>query len=201
MDIGRLLNRSWEAFIRQPVNLLIFYVVGALLMCIPFLNLVILGGLIKGIMKAVRGEDVNINDLFSEMDRAGEWIIGGILAGLAIGLGMVLLFIPGIILAFLLSMFMYIMVDKRIGFMDAFKESWTITSKNIGSWLIVLIIIGVLNALGGMVAIGWIITGPISMLFGIMAYQEIVGISAGVYTGAPAYDPNQTPPPPPPSEG
>lgn len=199
MDIGRLLNRSWEAFMRQPLNLIVFYLVGALLMIVPFLNLVIMGGLIKGMIRVGRGEEVQINDLFSEMDRAGEWIIGGILAALAVGVGFALLFIPGIIVGYLLSMGPYIMAEKRVGFMDAFKESFDLTSKNIGSWLVILLIAGVINAIGGAVAIGWIVTGPITMLVLVFAYQDITGGSGAgsVYTGAPEYDPNQMPPPPP----
>ena len=67
----------------------------------------------------------NLNLLFKGFERFAETLVAGLLMSLAIGIGFVLLIVPGIIVACGLGMTFFIMVDDpRISGIDALQQSW-----------------------------------------------------------------------------
>lgn len=63
--------------------------------------------------------------LFSGFNRFVETLIAGLLMSIVVAIGMVLLIVPGIILALGLSMTFFIMADDaNISGLDALKQSW-----------------------------------------------------------------------------
>lgn len=87
-------------------------------------------GLIYYILKFVRRQNPEVNDVWSQFSRFVPIIITGFLASIAVMIGIILLIIPGIILAFGLSFFQYILVDPEYKDLDSvavLKESWRLT--------------------------------------------------------------------------
>lgn len=72
--------------------------------------------------------DTNVNNfnlLFKGFERFSDTLVAGLLYLLAVSLGILLLIVPGIILACGLSMTFFIMVDEpNISGMDALQKSW-----------------------------------------------------------------------------
>lgn len=67
----------------------------------------------------------NFNLLFRGFERFVETLVAGLLVSLAVGLGYVLLIVPGIIVGCGLSMTFYIMADDpNISGIDAISRSW-----------------------------------------------------------------------------
>ena len=67
----------------------------------------------------------NFNLLFKGFERFGDTLVAGLLYSLAVGLGICLLIVPGIIVACGLSMTFYIMVDdQNVSGIDALQRSW-----------------------------------------------------------------------------
>ena len=67
----------------------------------------------------------NLNLLFKGFERFADTLIAGLLFSLAVGIGLVLLIVPGIIVACGLSMTFFIMVDEpEISGIDALQKSW-----------------------------------------------------------------------------
>lgn len=67
----------------------------------------------------------NLNLLFKGFERFTDTLVAGLLYSLAVGVGTVLLIVPGIIVACGLSMTFFIMVDdQNISGIDALQQSW-----------------------------------------------------------------------------
>ena len=102
-------------------------------------------------LRAARGSKPEVNDLFLPFRRnyLGT-VIAGLLWQLAIGIGLVLFIIPGLILAVRLAFVPFLVVDEGLGALEALSESWRRTSGYswtiVGAWLvgIVAVFVGLL---------------------------------------------------------
>lgn len=56
-----------------------------------------------------------------------NFFVSSVLFGLAVGLGLILLVIPGIIFALKLQFYPYFLIDKNAGPFEALKRSWNLT--------------------------------------------------------------------------
>ena len=79
-------------------------------------------------LKAVRGERVEIRDLFAVFQK-NYWnaVIANFVVGLIVGLGIVMLIVPGIIFACRLAFVPFLVVDREMDVMDALRVSWDMT--------------------------------------------------------------------------
>lgn len=96
------------------------------------------------------------NLLFKGFNNFGNTLVAGLLVSLAISVGMILLIVPGIIVALGLSMTFFIMVDNPgMSGIDAMQESWRLMQGHkwdlfclyfrfIGWYLLVILTCGIL---------------------------------------------------------
>lgn len=79
-------------------------------------------------LKAARSEKIEIKDMFAVFQR-NYWnaVIAGILVAVIIGIGIVMLIVPGIIFACRLAFVPYLVIDRKMEAMDALKTSWDMT--------------------------------------------------------------------------
>jgi hypothetical protein len=79
-------------------------------------------------LKAVRGERVEIKDIFAVFQR-NYWnaVIANIVVAVIVGLGMVMLVVPGIIFACRLAFVPFLVVDRKMDVMEALRVSWDMT--------------------------------------------------------------------------
>lgn len=99
-----------------------------------------------------------------------------ILMLLAIVGGLILLIVPGIIVAIALTFTLYLVIDKGLGPVEAMKESWRLTKGR--RWKLFglsLAIVGI-NLLGMLALfVGLVVTVPITMLATAHAYRVLSG--------------------------
>lgn len=115
-------------------------------------------------LKAVRGERIEIRDMFTVFQK-NYWnvVIANIVVGVIVGLGIVMLIVPGIIFACRLAFVPYLVVDREMDVMDALRVSWDMT-RGYGwqiffiGFLAIFIVIGGLICLfvGVIISIMWI---------------------------------------------
>ena len=115
-------------------------------------------------LKAVRGERIEIKDAFIVFQK-NYWnaVIANIVVGVIVGLGIVMLIVPGIIFACRLAFVPYLVVDREMDVMDALRVSWDMT-RGYGwqiffmGFLAIFIVIGGLICLfvGVFISIMWI---------------------------------------------
>jgi hypothetical protein len=103
-------------------------------------------------LKAVRKKKYKIREVFSVFKRRNylDIVLGGVLSIIFTVLGLILLIIPGIIVAIRLSFVPYLLFDKEMKAMEAIKKSWKLTRGY--SWKILGIsLLGVLIFLVGFI--------------------------------------------------
>jgi len=156
------------------------------------------GGLISLNLKAARGDTPTIADAFSGGRWFGRMIGVYFLYGLAIFVGILLLIIPGIIMAFGFMLAPYYVVDQNMGPVEAMRASWRSTSGQ-KMKLFVLGLLFFLISLAGVLAccFGVVVAAPVISLTMAFAYLYISGRIAESNNNTPGFGgpPGGYPPP------
>ncbi len=114
-------------------------------------------GLSYAYLKASRGDKLEIKDMFAAFQNYWNAVLASLLVGIIIGIGLVLVIVPGIIFACKLAFTPYLVVDKKMEVIEAIKESWRMTGGH--AWKVFLI---------GLLAIPIAIAGAICFGVGII---------------------------------
>jgi uncharacterized membrane protein len=85
-------------------------------------------------LKAARNEKFNTQDLFMGFQNIWNVVFANILVSVIIGIGFVLLIVPGIMLACRMAFVSYLVMDKKMEALEAVRKSWEMTSGH--SWTI-----------------------------------------------------------------
>ena len=131
--------------------------------------------------RLLNGENPPISDLFSQGDKLLSGIGATILYVLMVLVGLLLLIIPGIIVALRFGLFQQAIVEKNLGAVDALKYSWNLTRGNgfglFGFYFVsfFIVIAGVLAVLIGLL---WAL--PTVWLAGLIAFRFLHSGSAGI---------------------
>lgn len=197
LSIKDCLRYGWETFKSRPQ---IFIAAGAIIFAIqlvmnllektaedsaaalPFalvalaIGLLIEMGTVNFILRAHDAvESTRVQDLWFPRP-FWRFLGAGILTMLAVLAGLVLLIVPGIIVAIALSFTFYFIIDKDFGPIEALKASWSTTK---GKWLKLLglmLTLAGLNILGALaLLVGLVVTVPVSMLAMVHAYRTLSG--------------------------
>jgi uncharacterized membrane protein len=227
-EAGDVLGQAWEVFKRQWVTfflgpLLAYFAAGIparmitqlamntgadqeVVVALSFVGQVISwaiisyfnAGLIKASLSAVRGYTPSFGELFQGGPRFLPLFGTYFLMYLAISVGLIMLIVPGIIVALALSMAPFYCVDQNMGPVDAFKASWNVTEGQKGKLFVfallsfLLMIVGILFCCIGMYgAVGVVALGNaiiFTRLTGTMGQGPTGGFGFGGF-GPPGYGP------------
>ena len=100
-------------------------------------------------------------------------IVGGIIASLGIlacGIGV-------IFTSALVVLALPLVVEGRMSFWPAITESINKTKQNLMSWVVFVLVISVINAIGGAVVVGFLITIPITAGMMALAFMGFTGMA------------------------
>jgi uncharacterized membrane protein len=104
-----------------------------------------------------------------------RYVLASIVTGIVVILGLVLLIIPGVILAIRLQYTTYLIVDKNLGPIEAIKKSWSVTRGNTWNLFFFGILLGLINILGMVcLLVGLFITIPLGMLATTFVYRKLL---------------------------
>ncbi len=130
-------------------------------------------GLDYAFLKAARSEKLDTKDLLASFKNYFNVVLANLLVMIVVGIGIVFLVIPGIYLACKLAFVPYIVVDRKLDAIEAFKESWRMTD---GHALDIFVI--------GLLAIPISIAGLILLGVGLIASTMWIGLAlASMYHG------------------
>lgn len=102
-------------------------------------------------LKAVRGERVEIRDMFAVFQR-NYWnaVVANVVVKVIVGMGFVMLIVPGIIFACRLAFVPYLVVDKQMDVMEALRVSWNMT-RGYGGQIFIMGLMAFFIAIAGLI--------------------------------------------------
>lgn len=114
-------------------------------------------------------------ELFTTIKPFWVFLGASLLMGLLVAIGMVLLVVPGIIAAITLQFATYLVIDKNLGVVEALKESARITQGNRWKLLGVMIVLALVNVIGGLLfGIGLLLTIPMTLMAMVFIYDALI---------------------------
>ncbi|NPE28212.1 glycerophosphodiester phosphodiesterase [Methanococcoides sp. SA1] len=181
MDYEDIFRRSWNAFKDNVAA----FIVATIIVVLGSIFIVTIAPLFYGLtymaVKGLRGEKVEINDVFEGFNYfVKSWVLL-LVSVILISIGYMLLILPGIILSILLIYSLPLLVIKDYGAMDAIKESIEISKQNFVDSLVLLIIVAIISTIGGITYLGTFVTTPIITLALVAAAMSYLG-NDGNYT-------------------
>ncbi|MEI6512195.1 MAG: hypothetical protein WCO51_02850 [bacterium] len=214
VDIGRWLNAGWEAFQRNAAAFVIATIVGYLLGMVTcgILFPVMLAGWALMALKALKGEKVEIGDLFKPFDKFGTlfilWVLLFVITIVIYGIMFASAFIPilGILMllvylvlfaltplvSFVVYFAVFEIVDRGTDAMKALTNAWNVVQKNMAMFWVAGLVLSIVSSIGSVVVVGILVTLPIAMIAFGAAYMDNYGVA-----GAPQVPPTTPTPTPP----
>ncbi len=129
-------------------------------------------GLVRIGLNLVSGNDVSVAMLFGGGRKLLPAIGASILFGLMVGVGLLLLVVPGIYLALRYGQFMNAMVDRDLGVLDSLQYSSSITTSNrLNLFLLALLSIAIVIAGALALIVGLIFAYPVVWLSWMVAFR------------------------------
>lgn len=103
-----------------------------------------------------------------------RYFLMSVFIGVAVLVGLVLLIVPGIIVALMFSLAPYLMLEHDYKPLQAIKESQRMTKGNRGKLLLLVLAIIVMNIVGAvLLLIGLLVSVPVSTLAFVHAYRML----------------------------
>lgn len=190
LSIGHLFSRSWPLFKENMGVVVGAFAVYALIvgvgselwedaLLLDLAVFLITGPLAAGLywlmLKVQRGEPAAFADLFAGFNEFGRALGVYVLYTIGVVLGLILLIVPGLILAVGLWPAIYLVMDRDLDVMDTLREAWDMT-KGYRLQLFGIGIVLALFTLVGLIAlgIGVFFTGAMAALVSAAVYEELV---------------------------
>ena len=191
LPLGEYFKTGWGLFKQYPggfVGFCILYlVVQAALHRIPYLGplaaLAVSTPLIMGNFlvsaKLLHGQTPEFRDFFGGFQYFLPLLLLSLIAGLFIGIGTILLVIPGVYLAVAYLFSSYLVVDRRLDFWPAMELSrLTVNPRWFGYFAFVLLV-ALLNLAGAIaLGLGLLVTIPWSFCAVTVAYADLFGFQS-----------------------
>lgn len=191
LDIVAALNEGKALF--QHKSYWVFALAGTIATLLSGASLFILAGLLNaGVwMMGLRllddqdedSETLKIGDLFNATDQLGVLTIASLLKTLIVIVGMALLFLPGVIFESLFTYVLPLIVERKLGWREAFKKSIEVVRASGLKQHFLLVLITALISLpaaalsGGFAPVGAVLTGallPLTLGPWLAAYRQVL---------------------------
>lgn len=155
-----------------------FIVVYGIQMIVMFLySYLVQAGFTRAGLAITRGEQIEAKTLLSS-DKLAQVLLGGVVMAIGTAIGSMLCIIPGLIIAFFGQFFVFFVIDRNMGGIDAIKASFGFVNKNLGT-LIGLFLAEILAIFVGALicGIGLIVAVPVVIIAQSFAYRTLNGES------------------------
>lgn len=110
-----------------------------------------MGGAVDFCLQLVRGRKPDFAVILGGTRYFAPMLMGELLLAVGIGLGVLLCLVPGIVLGLGCMFWSYLIVDRRLGPLEAIKQSWSLTRGHKGA-LLLYVMLGCVVVVVGMAA-------------------------------------------------
>jgi len=153
------------------IPILLFILIG---IAFWIVNSILSLGVIAIVLKFAKGEKPVIQDLFSKKHLFFKYIFSNILVSILVIMGLLLFIIPGIILAIRMQFYIYFIVEKEVGPIDAIKKSWNLTRGSFWNLFLFGLLSGGIQILGIVaLLIGLVFTTPTVWIAQAVVYEKL----------------------------
>ncbi len=148
----------------------------------------LLGGLWRMALANVRTGRAEIGQMFTAGDVLPNLILSAIVVGLASLVGFALCIVPGLLLTGLFLFVTPLIVDKRLGAMEAIGASFNALKPQMWMAMLFAIVVGLLAGIGFLACgLGALITAPLALITFAVTYNNFFG------TGQSSFQPPMPP--------
>ena len=121
-------------------------------------------GLYRMALNAQKGESVEVFDVLKGFNYfVVSWVLS-IIAVIAIGIGLILLIIPGLALAILFIYAIPIAINENLGAIESLKKSFRTGKENLQFTIILALVMWVISAIGGYIPFVYLVTFPFTTI-------------------------------------
>lgn len=192
IDIGSAVKRGWALVMANlPVlagATVLAWAIGVGLGFLPIIGWaagVLLGSILHGgvlymFIRRIRGEDVQLGDMFAGFNIAPvPLILAGLLCGALTAVGLVLCILPGIYLAVSYLFVLPLVIDKKLDFWPAMEVSRQVVTKYWWSMFLFVIVLILIVCAGALACgLGLIIAMPVVFAAAMYVYEDLFGTKA-----------------------
>lgn len=112
-------------------------------------------------LKAARNDQLKVSDMFKAFQNYSNVVLASLLVMVIVVIGFILLIVPGVVFACKLTFVPYLVMDRKMGAIDAVKESWRISGGH--AWTVFGIgLLGIPISIAGLICLG------VGVLFAMM---------------------------------
>lgn len=154
------------------------------------ISLLLTGALTRGAAGSLIGRPVDVGESYRfAFGRLGGLILLALLIALIVGIGFILLFVPGVIFLVFLSMAVPAFLVERRGVTDSMSRSWNLVKGSfwhvlgaiVVAYILIFVVSAILGAIGGESFVGtWIteaiaqiVTAPFYALVSVVLYVDL----------------------------
>lgn len=192
VKISDYIRQGWELFKQNALGFVLFTLIYAIIASLgranerlaslgAIVNLVVSGPLTAGYyivaLKLLRERTTTFSDFFRGFNNFLPFFLAYIVTSILIGIGMILLIIPGIYLAIAYMFAVPFIVARKLDFWEAMESSRKLISKNWFSFFAFGLALLAINIVGALfLGVGLLVTIPLSFCAIAAAYVDIVGL-------------------------
>ena len=193
IDIGSAIKRGWELVMANVgvlvVATVLTWAINVGLGFIPVIRWgggVIIGsvlhaGLMLMFIRRIRGERVELGDLFAGFNFALPLIIAGLLMTALTFVGFLLCILPGIYLAVSYVFVLPLIIDKKLDFWPAMEVSRQVVHARWWAMFLFAIVLVLIICAGALLCgVGLIIAAPVAIAAVSYVYEDLFGTKAPV---------------------
>jgi hypothetical protein len=177
-DFGAMFSRAADIWKANLGDLVVLTLVFMLVVWIPIANIGFIAGYTRSLLKVARGQGkAQVGDIFNAWDCFGNLFVYVIIT---LVISIVLHFIPvlgtlvSLALGFVVLPGAFMIIDKGLGAIDAFKWSFETIQADFVNWLLVYLVGNVIICAGFVALfIGIILTAPLGQLIFIQQYERV----------------------------
>ncbi len=137
-------------------------------------------------LKAARGDKVEVKDMLEPFKNYFNAVLANILVDVVIVVGLFFFIAPGIYFAVKLAFVPFLIVDRKLDAIEAFKESWRMTS-GFGGEIFLIGLLTIPIYIGGFILLGvgviisslWVAAAVASMFHAVVVRRKREELAAG----------------------
>ncbi|MFO7645800.1 MAG: hypothetical protein R6W95_15560 [Desulfosarcina sp.] len=180
MDFKQHILTAWNLTLGHIVALILMTLVmlGVSALTLGILAPVTMAGYTQSLLQTIRsGREPKVQDLFTHMNLFLPLLGFSIAVFVVTLIGFTLLVLPGIVLVLAITFcciyMLPLMTDRKMGLLEAIKESYAMARRGqLADHVVVVVIFVALTMIGGTVFIGVLFTQPLATFFLLGTYEE-----------------------------